>query len=74
MPSGITLAQAEIPLASSQSETGQAPVVPSVMQLPGPHDVSGQPNELGVSVGKGMGWLQFQGSWLRGYGGGSLLR
>eukprot|EP00731_Ephydatia_muelleri_P010115 Em0005g701a len=69
MPSGIALAQAEIPLASSQSETGQAPVVPSVMQLPGPHDVSGQPNELGVSVGKGMGWLQFQGSWLRGYGG-----
>ena len=54
MPSGIALAQAEIPLASSQSETGQAPVVPSVMQLPGPHDVSGQPNELGVSVGKGM--------------------
>ncbi|KAL5493809.1 hypothetical protein EMCRGX_G015039 [Ephydatia muelleri] len=54
MPSGIALAQAEIPLASSESETGQAPVAPSVMQLPGPHDVSGQPNELGVSVGKGM--------------------
>ena len=54
MPSGIALAQAEIPLASSQSETSQAPVAPSVMQLPGPHDVSGQPNELGVSVGEGM--------------------
>eukprot|EP00731_Ephydatia_muelleri_P006889 Em0003g1137a len=67
MPSGITLAQAEIPLASSQSETGQAPVAPSVMQLPGPHDVSGQPNELGVWWARR--WLQFQGSWLRGYGG-----
>ena len=54
MPSGIALAQAEIPLASSQSETSQAPVAPSVMQLPGPHDVSDQPNELGVSVGEGM--------------------
>ena len=54
MPSGSTLAQADIPIVNGQDNTEQVQSAPSTMQSAGTHSMPDQHNEPGISVGEGM--------------------
>ena len=54
MPSGPTLAQADIPVVNTQGDADQTQSAQSTMQPAVAHSIPDQRNEPAVSVGEGM--------------------